>query len=423
MLLAYGAPALVTSFPLVPFAVYLPAYYAEDMALGFLAVGVALFLSRLIDVISDPVIGYLSDRYRFMGHRRKGWMVLGGVIAGGALLQLTQPPTIVSVWFLGGWSAVLYVGWTMVMVPYMALAADIADSYGENTRFSLFREGFSLIGTLAAIGLPFFTSGPPLESIFGIVAPIGVVTFLLLWFCVPGSGGGPTNNIIRWRDVKDIVRIPFTKRLCFVWFLTATASAIPAALFPVYVTTVLAGGEAEKTVAIFIYFAAAVAGMPVFAWLSRERLKHRVMAASMIAVCLIFPFATILTKGDIMLFGLVCLLTGFALSAELLLGPSMLADASWLYREKTGKDLTALHYALWGVLSKAAFAFAILIAFGLIELATVYVSEALYPMVVAVVYAGLPALIKLPAARLLFNAPFSRQERDLINRSNRIENM
>ncbi len=422
-LLAYGAPALVTSFPLVPFAVYLPAYYAEVKQLGFLVVGVALFLSRLIDAVSDPVIGYLSDKYIFLGHRRKSWMVIGGIISGFALLQLTQPPASVSVWYLGAWSAVLYIGWTMIMVPYMALAADIADSYVANTRLSFFREVFSLFGTLAAIALPLVFEGPPLDAIFGIVAPIGVVAFLLMWLLVPESDSAVTRAAENWWDVKEVIQIPFTRRLCIVWFLTATASAIPAALFPVYVTTVLGGGETQKATVVFVYFAAAVVGMPLFSWVSRTRSKHHVMAFSMFVVCLVFPFAIFLTEGDIYLFGIICVLTGFMLAAELLLGPSMLADAAGLYKQKSGKDLTAFHCALWGVISKAAFAFAILVAFSLVELATQYASESMYPLAVAVVYAGLPAFFKLPAAKLLWNAPFSQKERDLIYAEKRIKTM
>ncbi|UTW57828.1 MFS transporter [Kordiimonas sp. SCSIO 12603] len=413
-LVAYGFPAFVTSFPLVPFAVYLPAYYAEDKQLGYIAVGIALFLSRLIDVISDPIVGYLSDRFSLLNKRRQGWMVFGAAIAALALFFITRPPEIVSVIYLGAWSAVLYIGWTMVMVPYMALAADLAKSYAENTRYVMFREVFSLFGTLFAISLPFLMEGAALENITTVAFPVGLIAFLGVWYLVPTPKFDAANSSVSYEDIKNILQVPFTRRLCLVWFLTATASAVPAALFPVYVTEVLEGSDTEQAFVIFIYFIAAVLGMPFFSWVAKTYLKHKVMAVGMLAVSIIFPAAIFMSPGDVTGFAIVCFLTGFALAAELLLGPSMLADASELYSKKYGSRFAALHFAIWGVISKIAFAVAILLAFGVLEVLSSFLNGSAYAFAVAVLYAGLPALIKLPTVRLLYTAPFTIKDRDLV---------
>lgn len=423
VLIAYGLPALVTSFPLIPFAVYLPAYYAEDKGLGFFAVGITLFLSRLIDVLSDPIVGYLSDRFPLFAARRKGWMILGALISAPALYMLSVPAADPSIWYLGIWAAILYVGWTMIMVPYLALAADLAQSYSENNKLSLSRETFSLMGTLVALLLPFVFSGHPLEIIPYVVIPAGLVVFTLLWQVIPEDDQPSSEHSFGAGDLLQILQTPFTRRLCVVWFLTATASAIPAALFPVYINNVLQGTETEKGILIFVYFVAAVVGMPFFGWYTNNKFKHKVMAASMVAVCMIFPFATLLSAGDMVFFGVICVGTGFALAGELLLGPSMLADATVLYEQKEGKNLAASHFALWGMLSKIAFAVAILLAFGLMEVISLYSSETTSPFMVALLYAGLPITFKLPAAKLLFSAPFTANDRDLVTREIRIQSI
>ncbi|WP_162173682.1 MFS transporter [Kordiimonas gwangyangensis] len=120
----YGLPAACFAFPLVPFAVYLPSFYATDMALGFLVVAIALFLSRLVDMISDPLVGMWSDDTGNAWWHRKGWIVAGAVIAAIALVFLCRPPAQPSALYLGLWSAILYIGWTMVMVPYQPGAAN-----------------------------------------------------------------------------------------------------------------------------------------------------------------------------------------------------------------------------------------------------------------------------------------------------------
>ena len=104
-------------------------------------------------------------------------------------------------------------------------------------------------------------------------------------------------------------------------------------------------------------------------------------------------------------------------------GPSMLADATVLYQQKEGKNLAASHFALWGMLSKIAFAVAILLAFGLMEIISLYSNETTSPFMVALLYAGLPIAFKLPAATLLFSAPFTASDRDLVTREIRIQSI
>ena len=53
-LAAYSAPALAFSFPLIPFAVYLPSFYAVDLAFGFVPVAVALFVANDRSDIPQP---------------------------------------------------------------------------------------------------------------------------------------------------------------------------------------------------------------------------------------------------------------------------------------------------------------------------------------------------------------------------------
>ncbi|MBL4790609.1 MAG: MFS transporter, partial [Kordiimonadaceae bacterium] len=169
----YSLPAVALSFPLIPFAVYLPVYYADDLGLGFAAVAAALGLSRLIDVLSDPIAGYCSDRWNLPLGRRKPWMIIGALLAGFALFKIANPPLGAAGAYLGIWAAALYIGWTFVMVPYYALGADLAGSYEENTRLVSAREGFGLIGILAAVSIPFFVTGPVMPAMPIYVLPFG----------------------------------------------------------------------------------------------------------------------------------------------------------------------------------------------------------------------------------------------------------
>ncbi len=78
--------------PTLPVYVYLPTFYAEDLGLGLAAIGGALLLARCFDVVTDPLIGLLSDRFRLRWGRRKPWIVAGAAIAALGLVRLFEPP-------------------------------------------------------------------------------------------------------------------------------------------------------------------------------------------------------------------------------------------------------------------------------------------------------------------------------------------
>ena len=57
----YGLPGLPLAALGLPLYIYLPTFYAEQLGLGLAAVGAALLIARVSDVITDPLIGLLSD--------------------------------------------------------------------------------------------------------------------------------------------------------------------------------------------------------------------------------------------------------------------------------------------------------------------------------------------------------------------------
>lgn len=62
--LAYGALALPLSTIGWPLSIYLAPFYAGEIGLPLAALGTAMLLARFADMITDPIIGTLSDRWR-----------------------------------------------------------------------------------------------------------------------------------------------------------------------------------------------------------------------------------------------------------------------------------------------------------------------------------------------------------------------
>ena len=106
MLTAFGLLGLPMAAQQLPLYVFLPPYYAQDLGIGLTAVGAALLGARLWDMVTDPLVGWFSDRTGGRFGRRKPFILAG------------TPILMVSIWFLfvppEGAGALHLLIWTMI---------------------------------------------------------------------------------------------------------------------------------------------------------------------------------------------------------------------------------------------------------------------------------------------------------------------
>ena len=119
-LILYALPEYAVYLASIPVVLYLPFVYSRDMGLSLGDVGTILFVARLSDVITDPLIGYFSDKTQTRLGRRKPWIVVGSLILMCSAYMLFNPPAGVGNGYLLIWAVLLWLGWTMVNIPYYA---------------------------------------------------------------------------------------------------------------------------------------------------------------------------------------------------------------------------------------------------------------------------------------------------------------
>ena len=92
-LASYGAPAMPLAMNGLILATYLPAVYAdaEGFGLALGAMGFIVMLSRIFDGVTDPIVGYWSDRITTRWGRRKPFIVIGLPIWAVSYTHLTLP--------------------------------------------------------------------------------------------------------------------------------------------------------------------------------------------------------------------------------------------------------------------------------------------------------------------------------------------
>ena len=91
VLFAYSLPATPLALAGLPMGVYLPVIYADHFGLSLVVVGWLLWATRISDAVTDPWIGYWSDRIRTRWGRRKPFVLLGTPIYAVSYTHLTLP--------------------------------------------------------------------------------------------------------------------------------------------------------------------------------------------------------------------------------------------------------------------------------------------------------------------------------------------
>ncbi|WP_340150524.1 MFS transporter [uncultured Sneathiella sp.] len=422
-LILYALTAFVVALPTIPVYIHLPALYGVELGLGLAATGLFLLLARLFDTVSDPVIGYLSDQYGFRGARRKPWIAIGAVVAGFGLYKILNPPSDVGGLYLLLWSIVLYTGWTMVSVPYLAWGAELVDDYDDRTRLTSWREAMTLVGIFGAGALAAITadmgwaSSESIGAIAWLAIGLGAVVIpLLLWYVPDGPVERQGQSTLTGAYFSSVISNGPFLRLLGAWFLNGLANGIPAALFFIYLEFGLGAGEEIRPLFILAYFGAGIASIPIWLKLSKQFGKHRTWCWAMAAAALAFISVPVLPSGAFTAFAIVCLITGMALGADLTLPPAMQADVLDYDRWRFKEERAGIQFALWGMSTKLALALSVGLALPALEVlgfdpdAPTEAGKS----AITVIYAFVPVVIKIAAITVVWRFPLTRKRHDII---------
>ena len=409
ILLFYGLPGLITAIPTIPVFTLIPGYYAEDLGLGLAITGVILLLSRALDVVSDPLVGWLADRHGGADLRK---LVLYGALLGApSLVLILSPPSSAGALWLLLCSTGLYLGWTLVQIPYLTWGARLSGQYHQRTRVTAAREGAVLVGILlsgslpAALGLLGLEEAESLATLAWVAVILGLPCFYLLLTQVPP----PTVRRPARSDWRGIQQNRLFLRLLAAWFVNGLANGIPAVLFTFYCAHVLTVDDQTRNLLLALYFGCAVVGIPIWVLLSRRLSKHRAWSLAMMITCPAFAVAAFLGPGQTEIFALICVVTGLCLGADLALPPAIQADVADWDRLRYRRNRTAGLFSLWNMASKLALAAAagatlpLLGALGLDQ----PVPTPLALAALAVTYALLPCVLKLMAVGMVYGLPLT----------------
>ena len=149
--LYYGFGAVAYGAKSNGFNYLLLFFYSQVMGLPPQWVSFRIFIALIVDAISDPLVGYLSDNLRTRWGRRHPLMYAAGVPAAVAYYFLWAPPALepegLFVYFVT-LAILIRTLLTFYEIPSTSLVAELTDDYDLRTRFLSFRFFFGWWGGL-----------------------------------------------------------------------------------------------------------------------------------------------------------------------------------------------------------------------------------------------------------------------------------
>ena len=134
ILAAYGSLALPLAAGFIALQVIVPTFYAQALGLSLSAVGGILLVARLWDMITDPLVGFLSDRTPAHWGRRKIWVIASAPLIAGSVWLLFNPGEQASNSYLLLCAMGIYIAGTMALVPINAWGAELSSNYHQRSR-------------------------------------------------------------------------------------------------------------------------------------------------------------------------------------------------------------------------------------------------------------------------------------------------
>ena len=360
--------------------------------LGFppLLWGLVYFVPRLLDALTDPVMGFITDNTRSRWGRRRPYIFVGAILTGLAFMAMWQLYEESSLafnftYFLAV-SLVFYVGLTIFATPYVAMGYEMSRDFHERTRLMAVAQW---IGQWAWVIVPWFwpliydpdlfssaAAGARSLGIWVGLACMGLALVPAL-FCrsTPTTDAKSLQELIR-KNIRENLRVflegfgpvfqsaPFRK-LCLATFLVFNAFNTVAAFSFFIIVYHLFDGDAGAAGSWPAWFGTTTAlcstflVIPIVTFVS-QRLgkKNTFLLAQAVSVAGSVLFWWTFRPGNPLLMLLPLPLFAFGIGGLFTLMTSMTADVCDLDELKTGARREGTFGAIYWWMVKFGFAVA-----------------------------------------------------------------
>ena len=364
--LAFGAPSFAGAAMAIPIGIHLTIFYSDVVLVPLGWIALAKALSRALDALTDPVMGWLTDRTRSRWGRRRPFIALGAPAAALAFCALFGPPLALSpagstAWLLATY-ILYYLFHTIYVIPHYGLGPELTQDYHERSRLFGVQESFTVAGTMVAAALPGLLVdrlGYDLRDAMWVFAlGFGALLTLLYWNLVarvrerPEFSQRKPNALVP--GLRRVMRNRVFRLLLVVYVIGSTTGAIPGMMMPYFTTYVLKPESPQLWLTVFLvlYFGAGFVFLPFWVWFAGRFGKKTAYLVTFVPGMLGSGSLFFMGEGQLFETGVILVFAGSVFGARLFLGPALQADVIDYDELHTGKRREAQYGALWAFVTK-----------------------------------------------------------------------
>lgn len=303
--------------------------------------GGIIFIAKIVDVISDPVMGIISDRHKSPKGRRRPFLPLGAFLSALSFVAIFTVPDFANPWATAAYvlaALILYtIGYTIFNIPFMAMPAEMTDSYHERSSIHGYRLVFASLATFMAASV-----GPTILDRMGKTewssyATIGVSGGLVIFIAMMASyfatgsarftDRGATAAASAVKDFRTVLSNPHFRRLMGVKLCQLIGLQVTQAAFLFFILQRLKLGFDILLVLGAVSMTASFLATPLVLRLAKaygKKAGYYLAGTAQVLNAISWSFAD---AGEPMLaLAARSTLTGIAFSGNVVIAMSMLTD-------------------------------------------------------------------------------------------------
>jgi len=345
-------------------------YLTDTVGIASALAGAAILIGKFWDAVTDPMMGYISDRTHSRWGRRRPYFLFGALPLLLAMWYFFSAPDFQNRQTLGFLWAIfalclLNTAYTVVNIPYGSLTPDLTKDFKERTTLNGFRFSFAVIGTIlgAAVVLPIVNLAGDNRKGYSLVGLIfGIImagTILITFFTVRETKANRTAPKQKFFSTFMVVfKNRHYMRLAAVYTLNLTGITFVQTML-VYYFKYIYQNEAMTTIAMILLLGIAMVCVPISVLVSKYIGKKRTyqLALGILTISCLAMFFFAHTLGMTFTF-VVMAFAGVGIGFGYVPPFAMLPDVVEVDAVQTKTRKEGAYYGMWTFFSKIGVAVA-----------------------------------------------------------------
>ena len=364
-----------------------PGYVALAVGLPARTAGLIMMAVGIFDAITDPIVGFLSDKMRVrFGTRRGGLLICAPLIVVSLFLAFypyTNPDTTIRFWMVLASYIFFTAVQTTIMIPYFSLSSEMTEDYTERARMTTVRLGFSIFSSIICVAVPGIIVGA-FDGTDGYI--VMSLTFGVFFaFCVAITGlfakeGIPAQKKTEPFIVKDFFR-PFQvksfRQYLWLFLCCQMTMAIMSAMFFFYVdfyfcAEMTARGETNIVgmLGAAIMFSMQIVALPIYMIVIKKLSKTAVYIMGSAIWIISAPVLLLLPPGtNTVYLYILAAVMGFGISGPGLIPHAIFGDVVDVGHLQFGARVAGAFSGIANFINKIAQSIGLAVVMGIIGLA------------------------------------------------------